>query len=420
MKRLALAIAGIGICAGIAFGLDVYSGINNGTLDATYLRLDTTNDPVADDLEIEGDLTAEEGTFKKDQNNTTSITLRNDTNGTSARSKLIITAGDESSGGAYMSIESHPDLYTLGTGLIKTSSAIFITGGNIPGGLFMYTMSDDPVIFGQAGAETLRFDTDSLVTLGSIIRKSTYTLATGNMDFYNNVSAAGDLSVDDISADEISGSSATLVHGIITGKVAISTDTQFQSRGLGIYAADSGSSARSVFTIQSALNYGIFSIINYGSGSQGLCFDCDKIDAGWGEDSRNVTSNFMIYNSEGRMKFRAASGVALDADLSTEWKEAFTIDKTGDVYMGYGTANPSTHTYTTGNQAVKSLTVADNSILGGVNFIGKKTTGEIQAYSCTGHATNPCVIYNSTNNDLYTSTGTAISQFKSQLDGSGL
>ena len=44
MKRLALAIAGIGICAGIAFGLDVYSGINNGTLDATYLRLDTTND----------------------------------------------------------------------------------------------------------------------------------------------------------------------------------------------------------------------------------------------------------------------------------------------------------------------------------------------------------------------------------------
>ena len=230
----------------------------------------------------------------------------------------------------------------------------------------------------------------------------------------------GDLSVDDISADEISGSSATLVHGIITGKVAISTDTQFQSKGLGIYAADSGSSARSVFTIQSALNYGIFSIINYGSGSQGLCFDCDKIDAGWGEDSRNVTSNFMIYNSEGRMKFRAASGVALDADLSTEWKEAFTIDKTGDVYMGYGTANPSTHTYTTGNQAVKSLTVADNSILGGVNFIGKKTTGEIQAYSCTGHATNPCVIYNSTNNDLYTSTGTAISQFKSQLDGSGL
>ena len=419
MKRLALAIAGIGICAGIAFGLDVYSGINNGTLDATYLRLDTTNDPVADDLEIEGDLTAEEGTFKKDQNNTTSITIRNDTNGTSARSKLIITAGDEASGGAYMSIEAHPDLYTLGTGLIKTSSAIFITGGNIPGGLFMYTMSDDPVIFGQAGAETLRFDTDSLVTLGSIIRKSTYTLATGNMDFYNNVSAAGDLSVDDISADEISGSSATLVHGIITGKVAISTDTQFQSRGLGIYAADSGSSARSVFTIDSASNYGKFSIINYGRGNQGICFDCDKTGTGWGEESRNATSNFMISSSIEKLRLRAASGVALDGNLITEWKDAIIIDKNGDIYQG-ATVNNSTFTYASGNQAVKSLTVADNSILGGVNFIGKRNTGQIRAYACTGHATNPCVIYNSTNNDLYTSTGTAISQFKSQLDGSGL
>jgi len=245
---------------------------------------------------------------------------------------------------------------------------------------------------------------------------STYTITLDGNG--GNISSSGTLTTNDIVADEIDCSSVTALHGIITGTVAISTDTSF-NKGLSIYAISANASADSTFNIQSSSNYGMFSVINYTRGNQGICFDCDKDTNSWGEESRNATSNFMISNSIAKLRFRAASGIALEGNLLTEWKDAIIIDKNGDIYQG-DTVNNSTFSYTTGNQAVKSLTVADNSILGGINIIGTKTTGEIQAYSCSGHATNPCVIYNTTNNDLYTSTGTAVSQFKSQLDGSGL
>ena len=199
----------------------------------------------------------------------------------------------------------------------------------------------------------------STATFGSGLTVSTFT-STGSLELYSGSTIA-------VNGSLIISTAASVAR---TGVPAIAIDAQ-GFVGLGTNAPSNA------LTIDSP-NAGMIDFKRSGTLT-------GQIDVG--------SSALALTASVGQMNLTAASGQSLNLKIG------------GATKVSIGSAGDTTFTST--------------ATISGLDIIGGMTAASLRTHACTGHATRPCLYINTTDNDLYTSTGTAANQSRNTRTGTG-